>query len=42
MENTEKRKVKETIGKFWGDLFCVSGKAKYGTRKEFVDWGTKI
>ena len=29
------------IEKFWGDLFCVSGKAKYGIMKELVDGGMK-
>ena len=27
------------IEKFWGDLFCVSGKAKYVIMKELVDGG---
>ena len=25
------------IEKFWGDLFCVSGKANYGIMKKLVD-----
>ena len=29
------------IEKFWGDLFCVSGKEKYGIMKELVDGGMK-
>ena len=29
------------IEKFWGDLFCVSGKAKYGIMKELVGGGMK-
>ena len=31
--------MEEIIEKFWGDLFCVNGKAKYGFMKELVDGG---
>ena len=33
--------MKEMIEKFWGDLFCVNRKAKYGTMNELVDGGMK-
>ena len=33
----DEREMGEIIEKFWGDLFCVNGKAKYGIMKELVD-----
>ena len=38
----DEREVKEMIEKFWGDPFCVGGKAKYGIMKEILDGGMKI
>ena len=35
----DEREMEEIIEKFWGDLFCVIGKAKYGIMKELVGWG---
>ena len=35
----DEREMDEMIEKFWGDLFCVIRKAKYGIMKELVDGG---
>ena len=35
----DEREMEEMIEKFWGDLFCVIGKAKYGIMKELVVGG---
>ena len=37
----DEREMEEMIEEFWGDLFCVIGKAKYGIIKELVDGGMK-
>ena len=37
----DEREMEEMIEMFWGDLFCVNGKAKYGIMKELVDRGMK-
>ena len=31
-----KRRVKDIIENFWGDLFCLKGNAIYGVKKELV------
>ena len=33
--------LKTMIEKFWGDLFCMNGDAKHGSKKESLDGGMK-
>ena len=40
-QQQHEREMEEMIEEFWGDLFCVNGKAKYSIMKELVDEGMK-